>query len=147
VSGGSGDDTLDGGAGSDRLAGGDGADSLAGGSGRDTVLGGDGDDTLFGGLDADTLAGGAGDDVLDGDGSPDIFVFGYDSGHDRITDFTDASDRIDVSAFHIDDPGDILGFARDTGAGVVIDLTPLGGGTILLTGFTTAQLDATDLIL
>ncbi|HEX8655316.1 MAG TPA: calcium-binding protein [Allosphingosinicella sp.] len=90
-----GDDVLDGGAGDDDLYGGDGIDTLDGADGADDLYGGDGDDRLIGG---------AGDDLeLQGGAGSDTYVFGADSGSDRITDaqganrivFTDvARDRI-----------------------------------------------------
>lgn len=97
-------DTLEGGAGDDRLFGGNYGDTLFGGNGddelsgdasSDTLSGGRGTDRLFGGDGADTLDGGAGDDILFGGSNGDYFVFGRDTGRDRLRDF-DAFDRIDL---------------------------------------------------
>lgn len=79
----------------DDLFGGSGNDTLSGGGDWDRLFGGDGDDRLDGEASSDTLYGGAGND---------LFVFGVASGgwsEDMIADFTQGSDRIDVSAWGI----------------------------------------------
>ncbi len=70
---------------------GTGADErLLGGSGADTINAGGGDDFLHDGAGVDVLTGGAG---------ADVFVFARDGAVDRITDFTDGVDRMDVSTW------------------------------------------------
>jgi Ca2+-binding RTX toxin-like protein len=100
-----GDDFIDGGAGNDKMRGGDGDDEMVGGDGMDSMIGGDGDDTLDGGLDndrlagrsgADSLAGGAGDDVLRGGAAADVFLFAAGGGADRIIDFADDEDTLEL---------------------------------------------------
>lgn len=98
-------DTLWGGSGNDRLAGWAGHDRLRGGDGHDTLLGGGKNDRLFGEAGRDRLAGGTGADLLSGGAGADTFVFlgGGDSRpgrftRDRITDFEQGRDRIDLSA-------------------------------------------------
>ena len=82
--------------GNDTLAGGVGNDVLQGNLGRDLVSGGAGDDVILAGTDVDTLTGGTG---------ADLFVFGAaldlsDAlGRDRISDFGNGNDHIDLSAF------------------------------------------------
>jgi len=112
LSGGSGSDTLNGGDGNDRLAGGsgsdvlnggDGNDKLYGGSGSDTLNGGDGNDKLNGGSGNDILIGGVGADTLRGGSGNDVFVYSSasdstTSSWDRILDFTQGKDQIDLSA-------------------------------------------------
>jgi len=73
--------------GNDQLAGGGGRDTLLGDAGTDTLKGGDGNDRLEGGRDADVLTG--------GDGA-DTFVLAALPGRDRITDFRDGIDRIEI---------------------------------------------------
>jgi hypothetical protein len=75
----------------DRLFGGNGNDRLYGGAGNDQLDGGNGNDVLGGGQGADILTGGAGRDV---------FQIEYEHGgaHDRITDFTQGQDKIDLSS-------------------------------------------------
>lgn len=104
--GGHGNDKIIGGSGNDRLAGRDGDDRLDGGAGRDYLNGGRGDDVLSGDDGADILRGGAGNDILEGGagadhmiggGGADVFVFGSESGSDKIYDFNTDQDRLDFS--------------------------------------------------
>lgn len=85
--GGFGDDTLNGNDGRDRLLGQKGHDLLSGGAHKDTLIGGTGNDTLIGGTGNDRLTGGKG---------ADVFVFTQDDGTDRITDFRDGVDLIEI---------------------------------------------------
>jgi VCBS repeat-containing protein len=62
---------------------------LEGGSGKDFILGTTG---------GDTLVGGAGDDTLFGGDGHDVFVFQSGDGDDRIADFVQGEDQIDLSA-------------------------------------------------
>lgn len=80
------------------------ANSISGGSTDDSLAGLGGNDSIAGGLGNDTLAGGAGRDTLTGGGGTDIFKFtsltesvGAGSLYDRITDFQDGVDKIDLS--------------------------------------------------
>ena len=137
-------DTIDGGPGDDRLFGGRGDDVLYGSEGDDILKGGVGDDMLEGNSGDDTLEGGAGADTLDGGIGFDTFIFAPGHGEDTVTDFRDGRDLIDIKAFGL--PGfDDLAVSSDTG-GVIIDLTEHGGGTILLEGFDSANLDAADFL-
>lgn len=61
------------------------------------VTGNAGDNKLFGMDGTDLLSGGKGDDVLTGGNMADTFVFSTGFGHDVITDFTNNSDKIDLS--------------------------------------------------
>lgn len=75
-------------------------DAVAGsatGDGMDNLLWGSaGADTLNGGAGDDRLQDGAGSDVLTGGAGADVFVFARDGALDRITDFTDGQDVIDL---------------------------------------------------
>ncbi|RMF33398.1 MAG: hypothetical protein D6754_17015, partial [Alphaproteobacteria bacterium] len=82
--------------GADLLIGQAGNDQLKGNSGADTLRGGQGDDVLRGGKGADRLSGDAGNDQLYGGPGADIFVFDGNPGADRVADYTDADDRIDI---------------------------------------------------
>ncbi|SFC55723.1 M10 family metallopeptidase [Tropicimonas isoalkanivorans] len=77
-------------------------DSLSGRWGKDRLYGNSGDDTLNGGKHADLLRGGKGRDT---------FVFQSGSGRDRVTDFTDDVDRIEL---------DTALWTRDLGARGVV---------------------------
>ena len=98
-------DTLLGADGNDRLMGGGGRDMLVGGQNNDVLRGGKGHDTLYGQSGRDKLKGGGGNDLLDGGAGrdtlkggagADVFVFATGHGHDRVVDFEDGHDRIDV---------------------------------------------------
>ena len=119
--------------------------SLRGRDGDDELRGNGGDDRLFGEAGADRLNGGEGADRFYGDEGADIFVFAAGHGDDRILDFTNGEDQIDLSAFNL--PGfDDLTISSESN-NVTIDLSEHGGGTILLVGFDIANLDATDFLL
>ena len=132
----SGDDTIQGAAHDD---------ALYGGEGDDTIDGGAGDDHITGDAGADTITGGAGDDDLSGNEGADIFVFAAGHGDDKIRDFTDGEDAIDLTAITA-----ITGFENLTitteDVDTIIDLTAHGGGTIRLENFDSANLDAEDFI-
>lgn len=121
LDGGAGNDEIEGGSGNDTIYGGDGNDELEGDSGNDALYGGDGKDELEGGSGNDYLSGGSGNDELEGDSGNDILVGGagadwleggsgsdifrylseLDStvtSWDRIEDFRQGRDKIDLSA-------------------------------------------------
>ncbi|MDU9003416.1 hypothetical protein [Sedimentitalea todarodis] len=96
-------DTLTGDTGRNELIGRGGADIILGGGGNDTIKGYAGNDTLYGqagrdtvtgGSGRDTIDGGYGNDTLSGNGGADIFVFGNNSGTDRVLDFVDGPDTL-----------------------------------------------------
>jgi len=89
------------------INGGNGNDLLVGGTGNDTINGGKGDDNLDGGTGRDTLIGGSGNDLLTGGNGADTFVLSNSSGFDRITDFGNGNDVIDLSATDFEDFGDV----------------------------------------
>jgi serralysin len=130
LTGGNGADTLDGGAGNDSLDGGDNDDTLIGGTGNDTLVGGNGVDVLKGGSGADVLIGGAGKDTLAGGEGEDTFVFrplDGKSAPDTVTDFEIGIDRIDVSAYGLQNGAKDISFASaKDGLHVVLD-THTGG--------------------
>ncbi|MCR0983633.1 hypothetical protein NRP21_16375 [Roseomonas pecuniae] len=88
----------------------DGANSITGNAGANSLSGGGGNDILVGGAGDDTLTGGAGMDMLTGGTGADIFAFtavtDANTVPDRIMDFQQGADRIDLSAF---DWGDLTG--------------------------------------
>jgi Ca2+-binding RTX toxin-like protein len=84
-----------------------GNDSLSGLSGADQLYGNAGDDILDGGTGEDTLIGGPGADLLTGGYDGDIFRFsdgdtGLGAGADRITDFVQIVERIDLTGIDAD---------------------------------------------
>ena len=93
--------------------------------------------------DEATHDGTSGNDTLTGAAGADAFVFGPDHGNDVIADFTNGEDVIDLSAFSTIADFSDLTITSDENA-VTIHLGAHGGGTILLQGFTIADLDAED---
>lgn len=160
LDGGDGDDMLRGGTGDDDLTGGDGRDVLYGGADNDTLSGGNqkddlhgggGDDVLLGGSGGDTLNGGRDDDTLTGGFGTDVFVFTRNAGDDRITDFANGADRIDLIAFGIrfSDYASVVAPALSNAGGgdTVLDLSALGGqGSVLIEGLAFGDADAGDFI-
>lgn len=110
--------------------------TILGNAGSDTLTGGLADDVIFGHAGADTLSGGAGgNDVLLGggpDGFVDTFVFADGAGTDRINDWEDGFDLLDVTAIT-----GVTGFAdvtvdQSSGTNTVITAA---AETIILQGF------------
>lgn len=98
-------DRVNGYAGNDTLSGGGDNDTLQGGGGNDSLMGDAGDDLLQGGVGGDRLIGGMGRDTMQGSTGNDRFIFtdaaetGATLGSaDRILDFEQGVDRIDLSA-------------------------------------------------
>lgn len=147
ILGGTGDDLAFGGDNNDRLDGNAGDDTLDGGLGVDVLFGGFGADSLLGGSNIDTLDGGAGDDLLSGGASADMFVFARGGGNDRVTDFANNVDKLDLRALDFASVAAVVAASSDSALGLLINLATVGGGSILLSGFTLANLDATDLLI
>ncbi len=102
IDGGNGNDFVDGGSGDDVINGGNGNDLLFGDSGNDVIDGGNGSDLIFGGSGNDVLIGVGGADWMQGGSGNDMFVYQSASdsnagGWDRILDFTQGQDKIDLS--------------------------------------------------
>ena len=158
--GGPGADHLDGGAGTDWLAYSHSSAAVivnletgtgAGGDAEGDVLvniervsGSPHDDRLTGDDKDNVLEGHGGDDWLKGGPGADIFNFYHENGDDIIADFELGIDLINLRFFYLDDIEE-LHFTTDDN-GVTIDLTDIGGGTILLADLTT-PLDTNDFVL
>lgn len=80
----------------DSLSGSAAGESLSGTAGDDLIAGRGGDDRLSGGGGNDRLIDGTGKDTLTGGAGADVFVFVADGQTDRITDFEDGLDLIDL---------------------------------------------------
>ncbi len=91
-----GGNTIKGLGGNDKIYGRAGIDKLHGGTGNDTLVGDSGNDRLYGDSGRDTLTGSAGNDTLTGGTGADAFRFKGKWGADKIVDFRNASDRIDL---------------------------------------------------
>ena len=139
-----GNDKIRGGFEDDTIHGGGGDDTIHGGHGNDFMDGGHGNDVIHGSFGDDAIYGGNGDDRLTGGPGKDVFHFDEANGIDRIVDFRHRDDRIDVSRLPVGG-FENLNLKRVRG-GVRIDLTGVGGGTVLLNGVTLADLNATHFV-
>ena len=147
LTGASADDLLSGGLGEDRLRGRGGEDELDGGDDRDALAGGGGDDLLQGGAANDVLRGGGGDDVLDGDGGRDLlfggggadrFVFDPGEGIDRVLDFENDVDLLDLSAYGLADKAAFKALVTVEDGNLVVDLG--GGAEVTIEGMKLKQI-------
>lgn len=124
--------------GDDSIEGFGGDDSINGGTGADQIFGGQGNDNLFGAGGRDRLIGGEGDDTLRGGKGADVFVFGYNSGTDTISKYSQKDDQIEIQ-------NHAGGFAGLTISTVGSDLEiQHDGGIIILEGRGAATLTAAD---
>ncbi|MBD9371497.1 hypothetical protein IB238_02430 [Rhizobium sp. ARZ01] len=121
-------------------------DILIGAVGANTLDGAAGHDRLSGSAGADRLIGGTGNDTLTGGADKDVFVFktGYQA--DRITDFTNGGDKIDLSGFAaVTSFADLkANHAVQSGSAVVI---AFGTDKLTIDNFTLAKMDASDFLL
>ena len=125
----------------ERLQAGDGADVLAGNGLANRIYGGRGTDRILGGSGNDHLAGERGNDSLTGGAGSDTFEFRRGFGLDRITDWTNNSDTL-----QLDDAlwgggrtiAQVLAAYADVVAGSVV-LTFNATSTITLTGLTSVK--------
>ena len=120
VTGGPGDDSIYAGRGNDRISGGAGNDILWGRKGRDDIDGGTGDDLIMAGPGADRVRGGAGDDTITLGFGADTFVFRQGDGHDTITDFRPARDRLEIGRELVDSVDLVIASAVAEAGGVRI---------------------------
>jgi Ca2+-binding RTX toxin-like protein len=131
---GSGNDTVKTGDGGDQLAGAGGNDLLSGGGGLDALLGGAGADTLTGGNQADRLTGNAGNDVF-------VFARNANQGRDKILDFTNGEDKIQIAGGSM---ADVKITSASAGASTLVTLD--SGTQITLLGVSSATINAADFL-
>ena len=122
-------DIIDGGSGRDNLHGGRQDDQVSGGAGNDFISGGHGDDRLEGGLDNDSLLGGSGNDT---------FIFTLEGGRDKVRDFTQGEDLLDVADLGITSLDDFDSMGPVSGGYELVS----GDVTIFLQGFSGTLTDA-----
>jgi len=137
------DDILKGSGARNKIEGRGGDDLIDGRGKNDVLMGEDGDDTILGGGGKDRLVGGADDDSLTGGAKRDTFVYNgnLDEGEDRITDFENGIDRIEIAGESFADLK-IQKAGGGSNARVVLD----SGTEILLVGVSKGDLDASDFI-
>jgi Ca2+-binding RTX toxin-like protein len=154
VFGGDGIDTLRGGVFEDRyygglnndlVYGGGADDTLIGDAGDDMLRGGQGDDLISGGAGNDTITGGADDDSLSGGAGADTFVFARGQGTDRVTDFVNNVDKLDLRAFDFASFAAVKAVSDGAVFGLKIDVP--GEGVIFVTGLTVALFTPGDVLL
>lgn len=148
-----GNDVLRGNRGNDFISGDAGTDDIRGGGGNDTLNGGAGNDYILGGNGADRLSGGAGNDTLVGgpgagvdDGVTDVFIIKPFEGFDRLRDFENGIDVLDLSGFGFSNFAQVLDLAVDAGA-TDMRLNFGGSDVIYLDGFRLSEFDASDVVL
>lgn len=149
VNAGGGSDEINGNTGDDTLKGGGGNDVVDGGFGHDTLLGGGGNDRIDGEDGNDRLNGGKGNDTLTGGRGADVFIFNGKPDNDRIMDFGDGNDRIDLSAFDASSFNDLQnwGALDEFGGGTLIDFSEIGGtGSVFLENVDIEDLSNSDFI-
>ena len=116
-----------------------------GGSGDDLIFGNQAENALRGGGGSDRLNGLRGNDTFIGGTGRDVFVFTRNSDRDTVRDFTDGTDRVDLSSFDFGSKQDALARVRDAGSDVVflfghgdrltlrnVDIDDLGAGDIII---------------
>jgi Ca2+-binding RTX toxin-like protein len=109
-----------------------------------TIVANDYDNIIIGNRGRNLLDGGAGDDVLRGGKGADMFNFGTGHDSDRIMDFENGKDRIDVSGWdNIDDFADIKAIATVSGDDLVF---AFGNDDITIRNMKMSELDAGDFI-
>ncbi len=106
----------------------------------DRIMGSDLADTLQGGAGDDHLHDGGGNDLLVGGAGADVFVFGRDGTADRIGDFQEGIDRLDVSDWGRIYTASALNITI-TGSGAVVSY---GAESLTITKSGTAALQLTD---
>ncbi|MCV3766609.1 calcium-binding protein [Rhizobium sp. TRM95796] len=106
--------------------------------------GDDGNDTLRGMAGNDTLFGDVGNDVLTGGAGKDIFDFYTTQGRDRITDFQNGQDRMDIHLWTgMDTFADVKAHASMASGDLVLKF---GADVLTVAGLTLMTMDKTDFI-
>ena len=103
---------------------------------------------LVGGAGNDVLHGGQGNDVLLGGAGSDRFQFSGLNGTDRIADFQQGLDKIDITGYGaaLNSFSDLAGHIAQVGADVHVDLGAkvAGAGMIILQNTQLAAVGASD---
>jgi Ca2+-binding RTX toxin-like protein len=129
---------------SDTIFGNDGNDIINGLEAADFIFGGNDDDALFGDEGRDRLSGDLGLDELTGGAGRDFFIFiSGDTAADRVTDYQDESDLLNVRAWDV--TFEELTFT-ETASGNLIVRGNNRGERFVLENTTEAQIDRGDFI-
>ncbi|MGV3551732.1 Ig-like domain-containing protein [Rhizobium sp.] len=139
-----GNDVIKGNGGDDNISGLAGNDIIDGGNGNDKIGGGSGNDKINGGNGNDIIAGWSGNDVLTGGKGADTFVFDDSSNRDRITDFGNGADKIDLSEVSgINSFKQLKAHMTEVKGDTVIDLP---GGSVTLEDVRISELSKSDFL-
>lgn len=107
------------------------------------IVGNTGNNTLGGGEGDDVIGGGRGDDVLQGGDDADTFIFNVGDDHDRIVDFVDGEDTIQMNGFDgIDSFADLATKMFKNGSDVWIQLGQ--GDRLIIESADVGDFDASD---
>ena len=98
------------GTGDDYVQGMGGNDTIRGKGGKDVLSGGTGNDYIDGGLNSDLLVGGEGFDTLRGGIGADTFRLSAGNGYDKIMDFHDGEDKLEIRAIDGLDNVNVMGW-------------------------------------
>lgn len=115
--------------------------TMVGDAGNDYLIGSTEGDFLQGGLGDDRLSGLAGDDRLQGGAGIDTFVFKSNGGADRVLDFEDGFDLIDLTGTMVSDFSGVTVSADTDGT-----LLSFDGTTVLLAGISSTSIDSGDFL-
>ena len=138
-----GNDLINGGAGDDSLYGGNDNDEIRGHNDNDLIEGGAGHDSLYGGNGDDQIRGGSGDDLIALGNGKDILVIEANNGFDRVLDFINGEDKIQLEGGLSFGDLEILAQDNDT----VIKNQTTGENLVKLEGVNAADIDAGDFVL
>lgn len=139
IYGGGGHDYIRGDNGNDRIFAGSGDDVVRGGRNDDTLLGNTGNDVIHGGAGDDRVNGQAGDDRLYGNDGADTFMFREGYGTDRILDFENNVDAVDLSTWNFSNAEEAMSHARQDGHVVVFDFDT--GDTLRIRDTTLSEIE------
>lgn len=135
-------DEIRGGKGADLIHGAGGDDILRGWGGADDLSGGAGSDRLFGNAGDDMLRAGGGIDSLTGGQGGDHFIFSDRDGFDRIMDFEDGIDRIDLTPVGLSGFDELEITAAANGARIAYG----DSGRVLVRDMDVSDIDAEDFV-
>ncbi len=116
-------------------------DTIYGYAGNDFLLGSGGADTIYGGKGSDFIVDGNGQDILYGGNGKDIFSFVRDGKKDKIKDFQDGKDMIDLSRLGVKSFDDVQ--IEQRGGKVLITA---GKEKLVVSNATVDQFDADDFV-
>jgi len=139
--------TLYGTAGMDLIKGDAGSDKIYAGAGNDTLNGDSGNDTLSGEAGRDILNGGTGNDILRGGAEGDTFRFTGQWGADKVYDFQDGLDRLDLRGNSLSFGALSITQGNADSDGIADDVIIKGHGqTIMLLNMHKALISAADFL-